>query len=282
LTCLADGTKLQPVIIFKGKVWPRSTPPPPDGVVVWFQDKGWMDETGMGKWVKHWKKMLPGLNKSKAMLVFDSFSAHKTDQIKASLRSENTDLVIIPRGLTSMCQPLDVSINKPFKNNLRRYWHEWMIGGGNGVTKSGNLKRADLATTSKWVLNAWNDISNEIVIRAFKKYGISNCITGSEDHFIYEDEEKSGKNESEKSDEHENKSEESDNYENESEKSDEHENESKESDNYENESEESDEYEKESEESDEYESDEYETENEGKGFNEYDKKDIEVDKNMWL
>lgn len=54
LTCLADGTKLPPVIIFKGKVWSPKTSPPPSGVVVWFQDKGWMDEPGMEKWIKYW------------------------------------------------------------------------------------------------------------------------------------------------------------------------------------------------------------------------------------
>jgi len=197
LTCFADGTKLPPIIIFKGKAWPRNAPPRPNGVVVWFQEKGWMDEAGMKKWTKYWGRTRPGgLRKSKAMLVFDSFSGHLTDQVKAALRSENTDLVVIPGGLTSMCQPLDVSINKPFKDNLRRCWHDWMVEGGNGVTKGGNLKRADLATACKWVLSAWNDISEEIIIRAFKKCGISNCLTGIEDHLIYEhDEDENGEEE---------------------------------------------------------------------------------------
>ncbi|CAG8800623.1 14332_t:CDS:2, partial [Cetraspora pellucida] len=48
----------------------------------------------------------------------------------AEFRSGNTDLAVIPGGLTSMCQPLDVCINKPFKDKLRNYWHEWMVNGG--------------------------------------------------------------------------------------------------------------------------------------------------------
>ena len=70
LTCFADGTKLPPVVIFKRKNWPRIRPPPPAGVVVWFQDKGWMDETRMRKWIKYWCKARPGaLDKSQAMLA---------------------------------------------------------------------------------------------------------------------------------------------------------------------------------------------------------------------
>ena len=61
-----------------------------------------------------------------------------------------------------------------------------MVEGGNGVTKGRNLKRTDLATACKWVLSVQNDISEKIIIRAFKKCGISNCLTGIEDHLIYE------------------------------------------------------------------------------------------------
>ncbi|CAG8857274.1 11221_t:CDS:2, partial [Gigaspora margarita] len=56
------------------------------------------------------------------------------------------DLAVIPGGLTSICQPLDAAINKPFKDNLRKEWHLWMAKGGCGTTKAGNLKRATLNT----------------------------------------------------------------------------------------------------------------------------------------
>ena len=35
----------------------------------------------------------------------------------------NVDLAVIPGGLTSIYQPLDVTINKPFKDNLHKEWH---------------------------------------------------------------------------------------------------------------------------------------------------------------
>ncbi|CAG8826111.1 109_t:CDS:2, partial [Gigaspora margarita] len=111
LTCLADGTKVPLVIIFKEKVWPAHTLPLLAGVVVWFQDKG----------------------------------------------SDNTDLAIIPRGLTSLCQPFGICLNKLFKDKLCQYWYKWIANGGNSLTKSGNLKHADLNTVCYWVLEASKD-----------------------------------------------------------------------------------------------------------------------------
>ncbi|CAG8707847.1 7117_t:CDS:2 [Cetraspora pellucida] len=64
---------------------------------------------------------------------------------------------------------------------------KWMANGGNGLTKGGNLKRADLNTVCHWVLNAWDVIFHDIIIWTFKKYSISNCLSGSEDHLIYKD-----------------------------------------------------------------------------------------------
>ncbi|CAG8700628.1 38369_t:CDS:1 [Gigaspora margarita] len=115
-----------------------------------------------------------------------------------------------------MCQPFDVSINKPFKDKLRKYWHKWMSNSSNGLTEKGNLKHADLNTVCHWVLNTWEDISEDIIIRSFKKYSISNYMSGSEDYLIYESDEDS---EEENSDENDNDSDEnnedSNKYENE-------------------------------------------------------------------
>ena len=41
------------------------------------------------------------------MLTYDSFEAHVTDTVNASFQRENTELVVIPGGLTSLLYPLD-------------------------------------------------------------------------------------------------------------------------------------------------------------------------------
>ncbi|CAG8853527.1 17538_t:CDS:2, partial [Gigaspora margarita] len=73
--------------------------------------------------------------------------------------SGNTDLLVISEGLTT--------------------------DSSNSITKKENLKHNSLNTVYHWVLDAWNKISKDIIIQAFKKCGVSNCLLGSKDHLIY-------------------------------------------------------------------------------------------------
>ena len=59
-----------------------------------------------------------GTQRNLAMLVYDSFKGHLEESVKRKFHESGIDLAIILAGLTSICQPLDVSINKPFKDNL--------------------------------------------------------------------------------------------------------------------------------------------------------------------
>ncbi|CAG8855688.1 27509_t:CDS:1, partial [Gigaspora margarita] len=71
-------------------------------------------------------------------------------------------------GLTSICQPLDVAINKPFKDYLRKEWLIWMSKGGAGKTPKGNLRRARISDVCTWIKRSWERISEEIIIKSFK------------------------------------------------------------------------------------------------------------------
>ncbi|RIB25195.1 hypothetical protein C2G38_2166545 [Gigaspora rosea] len=128
------------------KFWPVNTPLPLAGVVVWFKNKGWMNEPGMQKQITYWNSQQSG---------------------SCNFHSRSTDLA----------------------DRLCKLWHGLMANSGNGLTKGGNLKRADLSTVCYWVLNTWNDIPEDIIVRVFKKCSISNCLSGSKDHLIYNDDE---------------------------------------------------------------------------------------------
>ena len=187
LTVMADGTKLKPFIIFKRAKVPAKAKFP-DGVVVHCNQKGWMDEAANKIWVeKIWQRRPMGFHKPPSLLVWDKFSAHLTEGVTKKVRDTRTHIAVIPGGLTSMLQPLDVSINKPFKDKLRELWMEWMASDQHSFTAGGNMRAPPLETCATWVDAAWTSVKVPIIVKAFKKCCISNALDGTEDDMLWED-----------------------------------------------------------------------------------------------
>lgn len=185
LCVTADGNKLPPYIILNRKTIPKDKFP--EDVIVRAQPKGWMTSELMEDWVKVvWNRRPSALRKPPNMLVLDAFKGHTTDQIKNLLKRENCELVVIPGGMTSQLQPLDVSINKPFKDHLRYEYTNWLASGDLPLTPSGKIKKASPVEVANWISTAWKKISPEIVRKSFKKCCISNALDGSEDYLTDE------------------------------------------------------------------------------------------------
>ena len=83
----------------------------------------WMEDI----WLKHTKAMLEKLGFKNWLLMFDAFSAYKTDEIQRKFIEKKTDILMIPPGCTSQCQPMDVFINKHFKAMLWKCWVEYVL-----------------------------------------------------------------------------------------------------------------------------------------------------------
>jgi hypothetical protein len=100
------------------------------------------------------------------------------------MRKANTDLVI-PGGMTSQLQVLDVVINKPFKDHLSQLYNDWLLGvGSHALTPGGKLKKPSLTMLGKWILTAWGRISSELILAGFKKCCISSALDGTEDDIL--------------------------------------------------------------------------------------------------
>ncbi|KAM7297194.1 Pogo transposable element with KRAB domain [Ixodes scapularis] len=125
LCCTADGHKVPPFLVFKRKTMPTNGKFPPKVI---------------GR---------PGaLLKPQSMLVLDSFRGHITDRVKKTVANAGCDLVIIPGGMTSILQPLDVVLNKPFKDRVGVLYNDWLSQDDNPKTPTGCMKRASLSTES--------------------------------------------------------------------------------------------------------------------------------------
>ncbi|KAE9052674.1 hypothetical protein PR001_g283 [Phytophthora rubi] len=58
------------------------------------------------------------------LLLWDDFSGHWTTEVVDYAASLNVLLLKVPPKFTYVCQPADVSWNKPFKSGLRSLWVE--------------------------------------------------------------------------------------------------------------------------------------------------------------
>lgn len=191
LTIFGDGvSRVRPTIIFRGKgkrinaeerkKWDRR-------VKVYFQPNAWCDENVMKEWTSdEWGNLFsnpPTAGSSGKILIAD---VQQTDAVKHLLHKKKTVLVNVPPGCTSRVQPLDVSVNKPFKNYVREEFEKHLDDNLERYVegKIGASERRVL--TTKWVANAWEKVtaSKECVIRSFVKCGLTNNLDGTEDKQI--------------------------------------------------------------------------------------------------
>ena len=154
-----------------------------------------MDVEGMKLWLeKVWSKRPGSLLKKASLLVCDQFKAHVTELTKRLATKLKTHLTVIPGGSTSQLQPLDVSVNEPFKGFMHEEWAKWFEAPTHHITPAGRVKRPSISNVCEWVKNSWQQGKNETIVKSFKKHGISNALDGSEDDILYEESDASSEN----------------------------------------------------------------------------------------
>ena len=99
----------------------------------------------------------------------------------------NTSVVSIGGGLTSVLQPLDLVVNRPFKHRVDEIFNQHLSSNldtyTNGTIPAG--KRRILMT--QWIGQSWMEVMASLqptIQRVFKTTGISVAADGSEDDII--------------------------------------------------------------------------------------------------
>ncbi|CAI7768646.1 unnamed protein product, partial [Closterium sp. NIES-54] len=187
LACTATGEKLKLWVFFKCKTLPKGDFP--NDVVVGCQANGWMEATDVIQWldegVVSFLKPKFGMQSRSAMLVLESYRGHLTKESKARFAVLNIVPAVIPAGCTADMQPLDVSVNKSFKESVRQQYQSWFEADGmNILTPAGNIKKPPPTVVLKWISWAWKAVPADLIKKAFLTCGISNALDKSEDHMV--------------------------------------------------------------------------------------------------
>ena len=133
LAVTMTGEYLPPQLIYQGKN-PRCHPKLafPDGWEVWHSENRWSNEETMIRYIIvlfiSQKRQFLKLEKTHpALAIFDCFEGQITLGVLALLESHNIISVAVPANCTDKLQPLDVSLNKSVKDEMKRKFQVWYI-----------------------------------------------------------------------------------------------------------------------------------------------------------
>jgi transposase-like protein len=176
LSVTASGKFLTPMLIFKGATNGRIVKTEfktyPSGIVYACQPAAWMDETAMINWVTRILK--PYVESAPdgvvPLLLLDSYRCHMMGNVVKSIQEIGVEVQHIPGGCTSLCQPVDIGVNKPLKNKLKDHWESWMIAEGILTNTTSPPCRKQVA---EWVKLAMGDVTTTSVFNSWRKTGYS-------------------------------------------------------------------------------------------------------------
>jgi hypothetical protein len=100
LTAKGDGTKMPPVIVFKGKRMPKELENM-TGVICFMSDNGWMNEELTKMYLR---KVVGSIAFSPRLLIWDSYRCHISEATKAECKRLKIDMSVIPGGCTGLVQ----------------------------------------------------------------------------------------------------------------------------------------------------------------------------------
>ena len=112
------------------------------------------------------------------LLILDKTTMHINTNVINTIEKYDTEIKFIPSGMTRILQPLDVVINKPFKEYIRRFYLDY--------STSIHLDNVKIRynTILNWISEIWWDdslITSSMIKYSFRTTGIANKFDKSED-----------------------------------------------------------------------------------------------------
>lgn len=116
-----------------------------------------------------------------SLVIFDRFKAQCTATVLEVLAENHILVALVPANCTDRLQPLDISINKPVKEFLRKQFHDWYANlVCNQVQTTDKVKPVDLRLTimkplgATWLIKLLDylQLNPEFAINGFRSAGL--------------------------------------------------------------------------------------------------------------
>ena len=188
---MLSGTFLPPQIIYKGKTkvcLPNGTFPSDWHIT--FSHNHWANETTVKDYIT--KIIVPYVSRKKeelkldpeqrALCIIDNFSAQCTDDVLEMLERHKIDTVLVPPNCTGELQPMDLSINKPVKDILKKEFHQWYSDEISAQGEQYTPIKLPLSVMkplgAKWLMKSFDHIQSHptMIKNGFKAAGITGII----------------------------------------------------------------------------------------------------------
>jgi hypothetical protein len=175
LAIVGNGYKLPPLLIIKaepGKTVEKNLRSLPfvreENMFIYCQEDGWCTTAIFKEWIKVIFQPYEKEYGDKCILIMDKASSHISKESLSFLKENNIEFILIPAGMTPHCQPLDISVNKVFKDNVKLLFEKDRLD-YEGVNNQIKLKQARLNLID-YINRVWpNDqiITKDIIINGF-------------------------------------------------------------------------------------------------------------------
>ena len=155
----------------------------------------WSNETSMIQYLQ--KLVIPFLKSKRkklglpasqpALAIFDVFKGQQTDYFKEVLQTNNIRFVVVPANCTDKLQPMDLAINKPLKDAMKRKFQTWYAKEMQQQlitnTSLNNVKidfRMSIIKpkSASWLMSSVEEIRSRLLlaINGFRHAGITNAV----------------------------------------------------------------------------------------------------------
>jgi hypothetical protein len=138
-----------------------------------------MDETKMLDWVERIWKPWAATKKGTTYLLMDEFASHMTAKVKLAIYACDSEIDFIIAGYTSKLQVLDVGLNRPYKDEYRRQFEQFMV-----TSNTAKPHRQDVAN---WAWNAWKTVNTSMILNTWRRViAFGDEEEADEEEMIYE------------------------------------------------------------------------------------------------